>query len=77
MDIGAWLVDLGLGEYVPVFRDNDVDLEVLKPDHVLQHRVLGGQRATAHLDHDGLADKVVDVGQRLLQDARDIDGHRR
>ena len=29
MDIGAWLVDLGLGEYAAVFRDNDVDLEVL------------------------------------------------
>ena len=29
MDIGAWLVDLGLGEYAPAFRDHDVDLEVL------------------------------------------------
>lgn len=29
MDIEAWLVDLGLGKYAPVFRDNDVDLEVL------------------------------------------------
>ncbi|MGX5825866.1 ATP-binding protein [Mesorhizobium sp. 43Arga] len=29
MDIEAWLEDLGLGKYAPVFRDNDVDIEVL------------------------------------------------
>ncbi|WP_214474947.1 SAM domain-containing protein [Mesorhizobium sp. dw_380] len=29
MDIEAWLGGLGLGEYAPVFRDNDIDLEVL------------------------------------------------
>ncbi len=29
MDIGAWLASIGLREYAPVFRDNNVDLEVL------------------------------------------------
>ena len=29
MDVAAWLHDLGLARYVPAFRDNDVDAEVL------------------------------------------------
>src|SRR5712672_3038256 len=29
MDIAAWLQGLGLERYVPAFRDNDVDAEVL------------------------------------------------
>jgi class 3 adenylate cyclase len=29
MDVAAWLQSLGLGRYVPAFRDNDVDAEVL------------------------------------------------
>ena len=29
MDVEAWLQDLGLERYVPAFRDNDVDAEVL------------------------------------------------
>jgi class 3 adenylate cyclase len=29
VDIGAWLVSLGLGEYASAFRDHDVDVEVL------------------------------------------------
>ena len=29
MDIAAWLQDLGLERYVPAFRDNDIDAEVL------------------------------------------------
>jgi hypothetical protein len=29
MDVAAWLQDLGLERYVPAFRDNDVDAEVL------------------------------------------------
>ena len=29
MDVGAWLRGLGLGQYEPTFRDNDVDAEVL------------------------------------------------
>ena len=29
MDIEAWLQDLGLERYVPVFRDNEIDWEVL------------------------------------------------
>ena len=31
MDIGAWLRDLGLGQYEALFRENDIDAEVL-PD---------------------------------------------
>jgi len=29
MDVAAWLRGLGLGQYVPAFRDNDIDAEVL------------------------------------------------
>jgi hypothetical protein len=29
MDVGAWLRELGLGQYEQVFRDNDIDAEVL------------------------------------------------
>ena len=29
MDVAAWLQGLGLERYVPAFRDNDVDAEVL------------------------------------------------
>jgi hypothetical protein len=29
MDVGAWLHSLGLERYVPAFRENDVDAEVL------------------------------------------------
>jgi SAM domain (Sterile alpha motif) len=29
MDVAAWLRGLGLEEYAPAFRDNDVDGEVL------------------------------------------------
>ena len=29
MDVGAWLRGLGLGQYEPAFRDNDIDAEVL------------------------------------------------
>src|SRR2546423_4730288 len=30
MDVAAWLQDLGLERYVPGFRDNDIDAEVLR-----------------------------------------------
>ena len=29
MDVAAWLQGLGLERYVPAFRDNDIDGEVL------------------------------------------------
>src|ERR1700747_2283671 len=29
MDVSAWLSGVGLGQYAPAFRDNDVDGEVL------------------------------------------------
>ena len=29
MDIAAWLRDLGLAQYEPMFRENDVDAQVL------------------------------------------------
>ena len=29
MDVAAWLRGLGLEQYAPAFRDNDVDSEVL------------------------------------------------
>ena len=30
MDVAAWLQGLGLERYVPAFRDNDIDAEVLR-----------------------------------------------
>src|SRR6266404_8858508 len=30
MDVAEWLRGLGLGEYAPAFRDNDIDAEVLR-----------------------------------------------
>jgi len=30
MDVAAWLQDLGLERYVPAFRDNEIDWEVLR-----------------------------------------------
>ena len=29
MDVGAWLRGLGLGQYEPAFRDNDIDAGLL------------------------------------------------
>ena len=29
MEIGAWLRELGLGQYEQAFRDNDVDFDLL------------------------------------------------
>jgi len=33
MDVVGWLRGLGLERYVPAFRDNDIDGEVLRPAH--------------------------------------------
>jgi len=30
MDVAEWLRDLGLGQYAPAFRDNDIDGKVLR-----------------------------------------------
>ena len=30
MDVAEWLRGLGLEQYVPAFRDNDIDREVLR-----------------------------------------------
>jgi hypothetical protein len=30
MDVGDWLRSLGLGQYVAVFQENDIDADVLK-----------------------------------------------
>jgi hypothetical protein len=30
MDVAGWLRGLGLGQYVPAFRANDIDDEVLR-----------------------------------------------
>ena len=41
MDIAAWLRGLGLEQYEPAFRDNDVDGEVLPEltaDDLISHR---------------------------------------
>jgi hypothetical protein len=28
IDVGAWLRDLGLGQYEAVFRENEIDIDV-------------------------------------------------
>ena len=30
MEIAGWLRDLGLGQYEPAFRENDIDFDVLR-----------------------------------------------
>ena len=30
MDVGSWLRSLGLGQYEPLFRESDIDAEVLR-----------------------------------------------
>src|SRR5437899_114745 len=30
MNVAEWLCGLGLGQYAPVFRDNDIDAEILR-----------------------------------------------
>ena len=29
IDVGAWLRDLGLGQYEAVFRENEIDIDIL------------------------------------------------
>jgi predicted ATPase/class 3 adenylate cyclase len=47
MDIGAWLAELGLAEYVPAFRDNDIDGNVLR-DLTDRDLVAMGIRSVGH-----------------------------
>ena len=56
MDVGAWLRGLGLEQYAPAFRDNDVDGEVLPEltaDDLISIGVtsVGHRRKPAGRDH--------------------------
>jgi hypothetical protein len=54
MDVAAWLRGLGLEQYAPAFRDNDVDGEVLPEltaDDLISIGVTSvGHRRRFHLD---------------------------
>jgi hypothetical protein len=41
VDIASWLRELGLGQYEPAFRENDVDFDVLRSLTVEDLRDLG------------------------------------
>ncbi|WP_287368210.1 adenylate/guanylate cyclase domain-containing protein [Mesorhizobium sp.] len=47
MDIAAWLASLGLGEYAPAFRDNDIDFELL-PKLTTEDLTALGIRSVGH-----------------------------
>src|ERR1700732_2104517 len=47
MDIAAWLQSLGLERYVPAFRDNDVDAEVL-PELTAEDLISIGVTSVGH-----------------------------
>ena len=47
MDIAAWLQGLGLERYVPAFRDNDVDAEVL-PELTAEDLISIGVTSVGH-----------------------------
>jgi len=47
MDIAVWLQSLGLERYVPAFRDNDVDAEVL-PSLTIEDLISIGVTSVGH-----------------------------
>ncbi|RWC46479.1 MAG: adenylate/guanylate cyclase domain-containing protein [Mesorhizobium sp.] len=47
VDIAAWLASLGLGEYAPAFRDNDIDFELL-PKLTTEDLTALGIRSVGH-----------------------------
>ena len=57
MDIAAWLQGLGLERYVPAFRDNEIDWEVL-PKLTSELRRLGAERGDGVQQLAPVADSV-------------------
>jgi class 3 adenylate cyclase/predicted ATPase len=67
MDVAGWLRELGLGHYVPAFRDNDIDGEVLRRLTAEDLRDLG----VASIGHRRrLLDAIARLGGAQLAEGR-------
>jgi len=62
MDVAAWLQDLGLERYVPAFRDNDIDAEVL-PKLTAEDLISLGVTSVGH--RRKLLDAIASLGMSV------------
>src|SRR5712671_6852237 len=62
MDVAAWLQDLGLECYVPAFRDNDIDAEVL-PKLTAEDLISIGVTSVGH--RRKLLDAIASLGMAV------------
>src|ERR1700731_1656358 len=62
MDVTAWLRDLGLERYVPAFRDNDIDAEVL-PKLTAEDLISIGVTSVGH--RRKLLDAIASLGMAV------------
>jgi class 3 adenylate cyclase/tetratricopeptide (TPR) repeat protein len=62
VDVAAWLHDLGLARYVPAFRDNDVDAEVL-PKLTAEDLISIGVTSVGH--RRKLLDAIAGLGKAV------------
>ena len=62
MDVAAWLQDLGLERYVPAFRDNDIDAEVL-PKLTAEDLISLGVTSVGH--RRKLLDAIASLGMAV------------
>ena len=62
MDVAAWLQDLGLERYVPAFRDNDIDAEVL-PKLTAEDLISIGVTSVGH--RRKLLDAIASLGMAV------------
>jgi class 3 adenylate cyclase len=62
MDVAAWLQDLGLERYVPAFRDNDIDAEVL-PKLTAEDLISIGVNSVGH--RRKLLDAIASLGMAV------------
>src|SRR5215469_12525011 len=67
MDVAEWLRGLGLGQYVPAFRENDIDGEVLRGLTADDLRELG----IASIGHRR---RLLDAIARLVGDGLSVAG---
>jgi class 3 adenylate cyclase len=73
MDIAAWLQGLGLERYVPAFRDNDVDAEVL-PELTAEDLISIGVTSVGHRRKLLAAIAAANVAQPPTLPAAPADG---
>jgi hypothetical protein len=73
MDVAAWLHGLGLEQYAPAFRDNDIDGEVL-PELTADDLISIGVTSVGHRRKllAAMAALRTDPRPRLISGERDI-----